>query len=408
MSSYRNIQDLDLKNKRVFVRVDYNVPLSNGADGISIVSNATRIEGSLPTIKYILENKGKCILASHLGRPRGHRLPKYSLEPVGQKLSELISKDIILSEDCIGDGPRRLSQQMHQGDILLLENVRFHQGEGENSPEFAHRLEELCDVYVNDAFGTLHRAHASTSALPKLMEDRAIGFLVQKELQYLEPLRENPKRPFTLIMGGAKVSDKIRVMEHFLDKADNIIIGGAMAYAFLKAQGKEIGRSLCDDEQVRIAAKLLRSIDARNVKIYLPVDHITATSIEDTETSTTDGPDMSPNKLGADIGPKTLETFKAPIQTAETIFWNGPMGVFEKEQFANGTFELAKLIANSKAQKLAGGGDVIAAISKAGCQDKFDFISTGGGATLEYLEGKKLPGLQALELPTRPNFTEEL
>jgi len=394
----QTIRDLDLKNKRVFVRVDFNVPLKAAGDGFE-VSDSTRIEGALPTIQHVIESGGKCILASHLGRPQGKKVKKYSLEPVGQKLSEFLKRDVILTEDCIGDGPKGLSQRMRPGEVMLLENLRFHEGEEQNAIEFGNRLAELCEVYVTDAFGTLHRAHASTAALPRLIPNRGIGFLVEKELEYLAPLRENPQRPFVLIMGGAKVSDKIGVLEHFLSKVDTVVIGGAMAYAFLKAQGKEVGKSLCDDKQVQLATKLLKGAAARNVKMLIPIDHVVSRSLEDTAgATTTPGADIPADLMGVDIGPKTLALYGDSFEGAETIFWNGPMGVFEQPAFAKGTFAIAKKIAGSRARKLAGGGDSAAAIAASGCEAEFDFVSTGGGATLEYLEGKELPGLKALEL----------
>jgi len=402
MRNITKLQDLDVKNRRVFIRVDFNVPLKATSSDTYEVADATRIEGALPTIRYVIENGGKCILASHLGRPKGTPNKKYSLEPVGRKLSELLAKDVVLTEDCVGDGPRGLSQQMRPGDVMLLENLRFHPGEEDDSVEFANRLLELCDVYVSDAFGTLHRAHASTYSLPKLVSDRGMGFLVERELHYLEPLQANPQRPFVLVMGGSKISDKIGVLDHFMSKVDTILIGGAMAYAFLKAQGREIGKSLCDDKQVTLAARLMKGADVRGIKFLIPSDHVVTGNIDDTKNALiTNGPDIPADKMGVDIGPRTLLAYGSALEGAETIFWNGPMGVFEKPAFANGTFEMARLIAGSKARKMAGGGDVAAAIAQSGSESKFDFISTGGGATLEFLEGKELPGLKALELFSR-------
>ncbi len=401
--SIRNITELDVKNRRVFVRVDFNVPLTTLPDGKRVVAEASRIEGALETIRYLIDLGAKVILASHLGRPKGKPNAKYSLEPVGAKLSELLNKDVILTEDCIGDGPRGLSHQMRAGDVMLLENLRFHAEEEENQLEFANRLLELCDVYVTDAFGTLHRAHASTAALPRMALERGVGFLVKRELEHLYPLRDNPSRPFVLIMGGAKISDKIGVLEHFLSKVDRVFIGGAMAYAFLKAQGKKIGNSLCDDTQVSLAGRLLNGAELRGVKFLLPVDHVVTRAMGDTtNVETTEGPDIPDGFMGVDIGPKTVAKYGAALLGAETIFWNGPMGVFETPEFAKGTFALAQIIATSTARKLAGGGDVAAAIAASGVQSQFDFISTGGGATLEFLEGKELPGLKALELSHRP------
>jgi phosphoglycerate kinase len=393
----RKIQDLELRGKRVFVRVDFNVPLKH--DGKNwVVTDSKRIEGALETIRHVIAFDGKCILASHLGRPHGKKDLKYSLEPVGAKLSELLQKDVVLTDDCIGDGAKSLSQRMRNGDVLLLENLRFHEGEEENSPDFVAKLMELTDIYVNDAFGTMHRAHASTVGLPKMVAQRAAGFLVQKELKYLSDLRDNPGRPFALIMGGAKVSDKMGILEQFLPKVDKVFVGGAMAYAFLKAQGHEIGRSLCDEKQMQLASKILRISDARKVKVFLPVDHVATSAISDVKGKViTDGVDIPKNLLGVDVGPKTLELFQKELSEMKTIFWNGPMGVFEEPAFSKGTFELSKIIAGTQALKLAGGGDSASAISQSGCEDQFDFISTGGGATLEFLEGRDFAGLKALE-----------
>ena len=387
-----------MKNKRVFIRVDFNVPLKLVGDVYEIV-DPRRIEEAMPTIRYVLEQGGKVILGAHLGRPKGKTNPKYSLEPVGSYLSRVLGKDVLLTEDCVGDAPRGLSHQMRMGDVMLLENLRFHAGEEENSLDFANRLAELCDIYVNDAFGALHRAHASTEGLAKIVKQRAIGLLVEKELKFLEPLKDSPKRPFVLIMGGSKVSDKMGVLEHFLPKVDTVIIGGAMAYAFLNARGFNVGKSLCEHKQVQLANKILKGAEARNVKVLLPEDHVVAQSINDIEkVSITQGVDIPDDKLGLDIGPKTIAKIAEVIETAETIFWNGPMGVFEQPAFAKGTFEVANLIAQSKAIKIIGGGDSAAAIAQAGLEASFDFISTGGGATLEFLEGKTLPGLKVLEI----------
>ncbi|MCX6103436.1 MAG: phosphoglycerate kinase [Proteobacteria bacterium] len=395
---YPKVSGLGLKNKRVFIRVDFNVPLKLVGDVYEIV-DPRRIEEAMPTIRYVLEQGGKVILGAHLGRPKGKTNPKYSLEPVGSYLSRVLGKDVLLTEDCVGDAPRGLSHQMRMGDVMLLENLRFHAGEEENSLDFANRLAELCDIYVNDAFGALHRAHASTEGLAKIVKQRAIGLLVEKELKFLEPLKDSPKRPFVLIMGGSKVSDKMGVLEHFLPKVDTVIIGGAMAYAFLNARGFNVGKSLCEHKQVQLANKILKGAEARNVKVLLPEDHVVAQSINDIEkVSITQGVDIPDDKLGLDIGPKTIAKIAEVIETAETIFWNGPMGVFEQPAFAKGTFEVANLIAQSKAIKIIGGGDSAAAIAQAGLEASFDFISTGGGATLEFLEGKTLPGLKVLEI----------
>lgn len=403
MKKILKLKECNLKQRRVFVRADFNVPLAQKGSNYQVTDD-TRIVGALPTIQRIIEEGGKCILASHLGRPDGKKNQKYSLEPVAQRLSELLRKDVVLTDNCIGDGPRGVISQMRWGDVLLLENLRFHPGEETNSPEFAASMAALCDVYVGDGFGTLHRAHASTSGLPKMMAEKCVGLLVERELAFLEPLRDNPKRPFVLVMGGAKVSDKIGVIEHFLSRVDRILLGGAMAYAFLKAQGIEIGKSYCDDKQVTLAARLLKEAELKGVEVILPIDHMVTTGLEDRQAGElVEEASIPKHLMGVDIGPKSVALFKKALEGAETVFWNGPVGVFETPQFATGTYELAKVISQSKARKLVGGGDVVAAIAGAGCSDRFDFISTGGGATLEYLEGKDLPGLTALEITTRPD-----
>lgn len=394
---YPTLSELELRNKRVFIRVDFNVPLKKAGDAFE-VADPRRIEEALPTIRHVLNEGGKVILGSHLGRPKGKVEPKYSLEPVGSYLSRNLGQDVLLTEDCVGDAPRGLSHQMRVGDVMLLENLRFHPGEEENAPEFANRLAELCDVYVSDAFGTLHRAHASTEGLPRIIKNKAIGFLVEKELKFLTPLKENPRRPFALIMGGSKVSDKIGVLEFFLSKVDTIVIGGAMAYSFLSAKGFQVGKSLCEEKQVALAKRILKGADARGIRVVLPEDHVVSTAFGNTENvSVTDSIEIAEDRIGLDIGPKTVAKIGSALSEAETIFWNGPMGVFEEPVFARGTFEVAKLVAASKALKLVGGGDSAAAIVQCGLESSFDFISTGGGATLEYLEGKALPGLKALE-----------
>lgn len=389
---------MDVRSRRAFVRVDFNVPLSANAQGELEVTETSRLKGALPTLCYLMEAGAKCVLASHLGRPKGMPEKKYSLEPVGNKLSELLHQDVIVPENCVGDGPLGLSRQMKPGDVMLLENLRFHPGEERNQIEFARQLSQLCDLYISDAFGSLHRSHASISALPKMIPERGLGFLVQKELRYLEPLKEKPRRPFILIMGGAKVSDKMGVLENLMPKVDRILIGGAMAYPFLKAQGKSVGKSLCPQEHIPLAEKLLKAASARNVTIVLPVDHVVTTSMGSGQTSITSGPDVGPSEIALDIGPQTLALFRDCLKGAATLFWNGPMGLFEKKEFTTGTFELARAIASCSGTKLVGGGDLVSAIAQAGMENKFDFISTGGGATLKFLGGTELPGLEAIAL----------
>jgi len=389
---YPLLKQIDVRAKRVFVRVDFNVPL-NGTE----VADDSRIRGALPTIQYLKEQGARIILASHLGRPKAKRNPEFSLEPVATRLSNLLSQDVILTEDCIGDGPRGLSQRLRNGEVMLLENLRFHAGEEENTLDFSTKLAELCEVYVSDAFGTLHRAHASTFGLAKLVPQKAIGLLVEKELEFLQPLRDNPRKPFAVVMGGSKVSDKMGIMEHFLPKVDKILLGGAMAYAFLKAKQVPIGNSLCEDEQVKLAEKILKGAQARGVKVVLPVDHIVAEKFDSEVCKATATDAIEAGWMGLDIGPKSIQNFSWELHAMHTVFWNGPMGVFENPLYSQGTFGMAKAIVENCQLKLAGGGDVASAISLSGQEANFDFVSTGGGATLEYLEGTTLPGLQVLE-----------
>ena len=400
---YPKLQDFPIRGKRVFVRVDFNVPLAVNAENAWEVKDATRLIAACETIRYIQKQGARCLLASHLGRPKGKPELKYSLEPVGLKLSEILGVDVVLTPDFSGDGLRGLVQRMSSDELLLLENLRFHPGEEANAPDFAMKLAQLCDIFINDAFGTMHRAHASTAALPGLVKAKAIGFLVQRELEYLTPLRDNPKRPFVLLMGGAKVSDKLNLIERLLPKVEAILIGGAMAYAFLKAKGNTIGNSLCDDAQVELAGRLLETARSRSVSVELPCDHVVTRSLDSKMVGEATLDENIPDgMIGVDIGPKTIRRFEAQLARAQTIFWNGPMGIFEREAFAKGTYELARLVASVTGKKLAGGGDVAAAIAGSGVQDGFDFISTGGGATLEFLEGKVLPGLKALEFLRHP------
>jgi len=397
----KKIQDCDLKGQRVLVRVDFNVPLKAVGDGYEVADD-NRIRAALPTIEYIINQGGKCILLSHLGRPNGQKVAKYSLEPVGIRLSQLLGKDVVFTEDCIGDVPRGLSVQMKNGEVMLLENVRFHAGEEANALDFAEKLLKCGDIFVSDAFGTLHRAHASTSAVPRLAPQKCMGLLVQKELEYLLPLRDDPKRPFVLIMGGSKVSDKMAMMAHFLGKVDKILVGGAMAYAFLKAKGIEVGISLAADDQVALAKKIIDGALVRKIELLLPIDHVVAATFDSKSAAEiTSGPAIPVDRMGLDIGPKTIELFGNALKFVETVFWNGPLGVFENPAFSHGTFAMAQRVAQCDAIKLAGGGDVAAAISQSGVSGLFDFISTGGGATLEFLEGRAMPGLKPLELPPR-------
>ncbi|WP_290664984.1 phosphoglycerate kinase [Ignavibacterium sp.] len=390
------IDKVELKGKRVLVRVDFNVPLDENLK----ITDDTRIIESLPTIKKIVSEGGKAILMSHLGRPKGGPNPKYSLKPTAKRLSELLGKEVKLAPDCIGPEVKQMVNQMQNGDVLILENVRFHPEEEKNDPEFAKQLAELGDVYINDAFGSAHRAHASTEGVTKFIKVCAAGYLMQKELEYLGSAVSNPKRPYVAILGGAKISGKIDVINNLLDKVDTLIIGGGMAFTFFKAQGKEIGKSLLEEEKIELAKEVLQKVQNTGVKFLLPVDVVVATEFNNDSPSTVVNVDSIPSdKMGLDIGPETIKLFRDEILKAKTVVWNGPMGVFEFDNFAKGTFEIAKALAEATSNGVVtviGGGDSAAAIAKAGLKDKVSHVSTGGGASLEFLEGKILPGVAAL------------
>jgi len=387
-----SITDLDLKGKRVLVRVDFNVPL----EGQNIVDD-TRIVAALPTIKYIIKQGGKVILASHLGRPKGKRVPELSLSPVSGRLNELLGKEVKQALDCIGAEVKALIDDMVAGDVILLENLRFHPGEEENDCSFAKKLASLADVYVNDAFGAAHRAHASTVGVTKYIEQDAAGFLMQKELEYLGKIVQNPERPFLAILGGKKVSDKIGVITKLLEIADMIIIGGGMTYTFLKAEGKSIGNSIVEDDKLDLARDIIKKALDEKTPMYFPIDHVVADYFAADANAMVVKRSCIPEGLESlDIGPDTVKKFRFVIGQAKTIFWNGPLGVFEFDRFAKGTNAIAKLVAESKATTVIGGGDCVAAVCKAGVADKITHISTGGGASLEFLEGKELPGVAAL------------
>lgn len=391
-----SIDKLDLKDKRVLVRVDFNVPLDENLN----ITDDIRIVSSLPTIKKIISEGGKAILMSHLGRPKGKVNAKYSLKPAAVRLGVLLNKDVKLAPDCVGDEVKKVVDAMKSGDVVLLENLRFHEEEEKNDPDFAKKLAELGDVYVNDAFGSAHRAHASTEGVTKYISKCAAGYLMQKELDYLGTAISNPKRPYCAILGGAKISGKIDVIMNLLDKVDTMIIGGGMAYTFYKAQGKEIGKSLLEEEKIGLAKEVLDKVSKSNVKFLMPVDVVVADEFKnDSPSLVVSTSEIPADKMGLDIGPKTRELFGEEIMKAKTIVWNGPMGVFEMDNFAKGTNAVAeKLVeATSKgAITIIGGGDSAAAISKAGLDDKVSHVSTGGGASLEFLEGKILPGVAAL------------
>jgi len=391
-----SIDKVDLKNKRVLVRVDFNVPLDKNLN----ITNDIRIVESLPTIKKIIDSGGKVVLMSHLGRPKGERKPEFSLKPVAKKLSELLGKEVKLAPDCIGSETEKVVNDMKTGDVVLLENLRFHKEEEKNDAGFAKNLARLGDVYINDAFGSAHRAHASTEGVTKFIKISAAGYLMQKELDYLDTALASPDRPYCAILGGAKISGKIDVITNLLDKVDTLIIGGGMAFTFFKAQGKEIGKSLLEEEKLDLAKQLLEKLNSSNVKFLLPVDVVAADEFKNDSPSITVSVDNIPaDKMGLDIGPETIKLFSKEVLNSKTIVWNGPMGVFEMENFAKGTFEIAKMLAKvteSGAVTVIGGGDSAAAISKAELEKKVSHVSTGGGASLEFLEGKTLPGVTAL------------
>jgi phosphoglycerate kinase len=383
------IDDLDLKGKRVFVRVDFNVPIKG-----SKVGDDLRIREALPTIRYGIDHGAILILASHLGRPKGKPNPDFTLAPVAEHLSALLGKKTTFVSDCIGPEVEQVVADAVPGDVILLENLRFHKEEEENEPEFCKKLGGLASIYVNDAFGSAHRAHASTEGITHYVEKAAAGFLMEKELRYLGGALENPKRPFIAILGGAKISGKIDVIENMLGKVDKLLIGGAMMFTFLKSQGKSIGNSLCEDDKLDLARDLLARAGSH---LILPIDAVAAASL-DNEASAHEVPaDRIPDgEVGVDIGPRTVAAYSEILQTAKTIVWNGPMGVFEKDTFAAGTIGVARAVADSQAVSIIGGGDSAAAVAKAGLADKITHISTGGGASLEFLAGRILPGVAAL------------
>jgi phosphoglycerate kinase len=390
-----SIRDLELKNKRVFVRVDFNVPMSNGK-----VDDDTRIRETLPTLRLAMEKGGRVVLASHLGRPKGKVDLKYSLAPVARKLQELLGKPIKFAEDCVGFDAESQSKSLREGEILLLENVRFHPEEEANDPEFSRKLSALCDsLFVCDAFGSAHRAHASVVGITKFVRQSATGLLMEKELAYLGKAISNPDRPFVSILGGAKVSDKIEIVQNLMKLADSMLIGGAMAYTFLKSQGFPIGKSLVENDKLDLARDLLADAKKRNFRFVLPVDHVLAESPDSTITRVTDIAHTPEGWMGLDIGPATISLFQKEISTARTILWNGPVGMFEKPAFAQGTLALARTVAAASAAgatSIVGGGDSVAAVEQSGVASQITHISTGGGASLEFLAGEKLPGVEAL------------
>src|SRR5688500_8996219 len=388
-----SVRDIDLAGRRVFIRVDFNVPFENGA-----VSDDTRIRASLPTIRYVLEQGATAVLASHLGRPKGQVNPKYSLKPVVANLSELLGRPVVFAEDCIGTAAKSAVAGTPAGGVVLLENLRFHPEEEKNDPEFAKQLASLTDLYVNDAFGAAHRAHASVEAITHVLPQAAAGLLMEKELEYLGRVLTSPDRPLVAILGGAKVSDKLEVIQNFLGRVDRLIIGGAMAYTFLKSRGIGIGRSLVEDDKLDVARDIEAQAKARGLQLGLPVDHVVTEKLEaGARNATLDVTDANiGERMGVDIGPKTIELYAEMIKDAKTVVWNGPMGVFEIPEFANGTNAIARAVADVKGTTIVGGGDSISAINQAGVADRITHISTGGGASLEFLGGRKLPGVEAL------------
>lgn len=393
----KTVKDLNVEGKKVLVRVDFNVPLSK--DGNHTISDDTRIKAALPTIDYLLENNAKVILMSHLGRPKGEANPEFSLKPVAEWLENHYGEKFhfLPSDVVVDEKVKEEVEKLENGNLALLENTRYVKGETKNDPEFAKELSSLADLFVNDAFGTSHRAHASNVGVASNLES-AVGFLIQKEIEIMGKALENPERPFVSILGGAKVSDKIGVIENLISKVDYILIGGGMAYTFLKAQGKEIGKSLLEEDKMDLSLELIKKAEANNVKILLPKDVVIADEIkEDAETEIVDIDNIPQDKEALDIGPKTAKEYADIIKKAKTVVWNGPMGVFEVKVFANGTNEVAKALADSSATTIVGGGDSALAIEEAGYKDKITHVSTGGGASLEFLEGKTLPGIDFID-----------
>ncbi len=398
MASVKTIKDVNLAGQRVFVRVDFNVPF----DSEGKISDDTRIMGALPTIKHLSEQGAKVILASHLGRPKGEKNLKYTLAPVAVALAERLGKDVTFVEDCVGEVAEKAVEAMSDGDVVLLENARFHKGEEKNDPEFAQSLSKLADAYVNDAFGTAHRAHATTAGIAKFISGPKVsGFLIEKELNFLGDKTAKPERPFTVILGGAKVSDKITVIEALLEKCDTMLIGGAMAYTFALALGRTVGDSLSEPDKIETAKACLAKAEAKGVKFLLPVDNLITNKLDFGagtvgETKIAEG-NIEDGWEGVDIGPKTIELYKAEVANSKTVLWNGPMGVFEIADCAKGTFAVAESVAETDCISIIGGGDSVKAVKNSGYGDKVSFISTGGGASLEFLEGKTLPGVAVLE-----------
>ena len=390
----KTVKDIDVNGKKVLVRCDFNVPIDSETGEIT---DNRRIRAALPTIQYLLDHNAKVILCSHLGRPKGEFNLKYSLKPVAGELSKLLNKDVKLAKDVIGESAKELTSNMKEGDIVLLENVRFHKEEEQNDPEYSKALASMAEIYVNDAFGTAHRAHSSTTGVADYLP-AVSGFLIEKELEFLGGALENPAHPFVAILGGAKVSDKIGVIENLLDKVDTLIIGGGMAYTFYKAQGHHIGTSICEEDKLDLAKSILEKAQEKGVKLLLPVDnHVSSEYSNNGEEKMVNSTEIPDGFMGLDIGPKTIEKFEEAVKDAKTVVWNGPLGVCEFDKFATGTKAVATMLSKIDAITIIGGGDSAAAIEKLGLADKMTHISTGGGASLEFLEGKTLPGIACLQ-----------
>ena len=395
MLNKKTIEDINVCGKKVLVRCDFNVPLKDG-----VITDENRLKGAMPTIKYLIDNGAKVILCSHLGKPKGEAKPELSLAPVAKRLSEMLGKEVIFAadENVVGENAKSAVEKMENGDVVLLENTRYRKEETKNEENFSKELASLAEIFVNDAFGTAHRAHCSTVGSGEFLEERACGYLIQKELKFLGEAVANPVRPFTAILGGAKVSDKIAVIEQLLEKVDNIIIGGGMSYTFLKALGYEIGTSLVEEDRVEYAKEMMSKAEAKGVKFLLPIDNAVADKFADVEPVITEGANIPEGFMGLDIGPKTIELYVNTVNESKTIVWNGPMGVFEFENFNKGTLAVAKAMADlTDATTVIGGGDSAAAVNQLGFGDKMTHVSTGGGASLEFLEGKELPGIVALD-----------
>ncbi len=395
MLNKKTIEDINVSGKKVLVRCDFNVPLKEG-----VITDENRLNGALPTIKYLIEKGARVILCSHLGKPKGEAKPELSLAPVAKRLSEMLGKEVVFAADdnVVGENAKDAVSKMNDGDVVLLQNTRYRKEETKNEETFSKELASLAEVFVNDAFGTAHRAHCSTVGAGEFLQERACGYLIQKELKFLGEAVENPVRPFTAILGGAKVSDKIAVINELLEKVDNLIIGGGMAYTFLKAQGYEIGTSLVEEEKIEYAKEMMEKAKAKGVKLLLPIDNAISNAFADNERQVTNDANIPEGFMGLDIGPKTIDEYVKAVKESKTIVWNGPMGVFEFKNFSEGTLAVAKAMADlTDATTVIGGGDSAAAVNILGFGDKMTHVSTGGGASLEFLEGKELPGIVALD-----------